>query len=236
MKSPLSLDPGAAATSDAALVSRIAGGDKAAFEPLMRRYNRLLFRTARSILKDDAEAEDVLQNAYLKAFCSMSAFRGESGVSTWLTRIVMNEALARVRTTQRRAEIIHLEFHMDEDQINSQADSGAQRSEAPEAAAIRAQTRRLLERKIDELPEAFRTVFMLREVEEMGVEQVGQVLDIPEATVRTRHFRARGMLRDSLSREVDFALGDAFGFDGDRCNRIVDIVLSKLPIPGPDGL
>lgn len=219
----------AADTSDEALVARINGGDKAAFEPLMRRYNRVLFRTARSIVQDDAEAEDVLQSAYLQAYRTLRAYRKESKLSTWLVRIVMNEALGRVRKTQRRADIIQLEAHMDDDQINAQADDSAPRFEQPQDAAMRAQTRRLLERTIDALPEAFRTVFMLRVVEEMSVEEVSEVLGIPEATVRTRHFRGRSMLRESLSREVDFALEDAFGFDGARCDRIVERVMNNLP-------
>lgn len=217
--------------SDEALVALITSGESAAFEPLLRRYNRLLFRTARSIVQDDADAEDVLQSAYLRAFSTLLTFRGESRLSTWLVRIVMNEALARVRKTQRRAEIIHLEAQMDDDQIDAQADDSATRFEEPQAAAMRTQTRRLLERKIDELPESFRTVFMLREVEEMTVEEASEALGVPEATVRTRHFRSRSMLRESLSREVDFALEEAFGFDGERCNRIVASVMSRLANP-----
>lgn len=218
--------------SDEALVARVIAGDSAAFEPLMRRYNRLLFRTARSIVQDDSEAEDVLQSAYLHAFSTLSSFHGEARLSTWLVRIVMNEALARVRKTQRRAEIIQLEAYMDDDQLDAQADASTSAFEEPQVAAMRAQTRRLLERKIDELPESFRTVFMLREVEEMTVEEASEALGIPEATVRTRHFRGRSMLRESLSREVDFALEEAFGFDGVRCNRIVASIMEQLPKSG----
>lgn len=224
---------GQPAASDQALVARLVAGDTAAFEPLMRRYNRLLFRTARSIVQDDSEAEDVLQSAYLQAFSTLSSFRGEARLSTWLVRIVMNEALARVRKTQRRAEIIQLEAYMNDDHVDAQTEAGAGSFEEPQAAAMRAQTRRLLERKIDELPEAFRTVFMLREVEEMTVEEASGALGIPEATVRTRHFRGRSMLRESLSREVDFALAEAFGFDGARCDRIVASVLGRVR-PGQD--
>jgi len=214
--------------SDEALVARLTGGDKDAFEPLMRRYNRILFRVARSILKDDAEAEDALQNAYLQAYRTMTDFRMDSKLSTWLTRIVINEAYARLRKSRRRAEIIHLEPGMDDEQI--QAASGALRVpvDEPQAAAMRAQTRRLLEQKIDDLPEIFRTVFVLREVEEMSVDEVSAALGIPEATVRTRHFRGRGMLREALSREVDFALEEAFSFDGKRCDRIVASVIHQL--------
>lgn len=224
------------ALSDEALVALVAGGDTAAFEPLMRRYNRVLFRTARSIVQDDSEAEDVLQSSYLQASTTMSSFRAEAPLSTWLVRIVMNKALARVRKTQRRAEIIQLVAHIDNDDIDMQAERGATGFEEPQRAAMRAQTRRLLERKIDELPEAFRTVFMLREVKEITVEKASEALGIPEATVRTRHFRGRSMLRESLSREIDFALEEAFGFDGKRCNQIVAGVLARLPVPGKGGL
>lgn len=221
--------------SDSQLVERIAGGDTAAFEPLMRRYNRVLFRTARSIVKDDAEAEDVLQSAYLLAYRTLAGFRSESKLSTWLVRIVVNEALARLRKSRRRAEIIHLESAMGDQEPSLDADDIRSRADDPQAAAMRAQTRRLLERKIDDLPEAFRTVFVLRAVEEMSVEEVSQALGIPEATVRTRHFRGRSMLREALSRDVDFALEEAFGFDGQRCDRIVASVMNLLPIPGKDG-
>jgi RNA polymerase sigma-70 factor, ECF subfamily len=213
---------------DDALVARIAGGDKEAFEPLMRRYNRALFRVARSILKDDAEAEDALQNAYLQAYRTMTDFRTDSTLSTWLTRIVINEALGRLRKSRRRAEIIHLEPGMDDEQIQAAGGAVAASMDEPQAAAMRAQTRRLLEQKIDDLPEIFRTVFVLREVEEMSVDEVSAALGIPEATVRTRHFRGRGMLREALSREVDFALEEAFSFDGQRCDRIVARVLNQL--------
>ncbi len=190
----------------------------AAFEQLMRRHNRALYRTARSIVKDDAEAEDVLQEAYILAFRGMAGFRGEASMSTWLTRIVINEAIARLRRKSRMAYIIQLdgEAAMDD------------RNEAPEQALLRSQARRLIEQKIDGLPDAFRTVFVLRALEERSVEETAACLDIPQATVRTRFFRARGLLREALSRELDHALDDAFAFDGARCDRIVANVLKRL--------
>jgi RNA polymerase sigma-70 factor (ECF subfamily) len=192
--------------------------DQAAFEQLMRRHNRALYRTARSIVKDDAEAEDVLQDAYLLAFRGIENFRGESSMSTWLTRIVINEAIARSRKKSRMAEIIQLDGEEAMDEHNEQ----------PEQALLRSEARRLIERKIDGLPDAFRTVFVLRALEEMTVEETAACLDIPEATVRTRYFRARGLLREALSRELDVALEDAFAFDGARCDRIVANVLQRL--------
>lgn len=214
---------------DAELVRRIAAGDHHAFAVLMRRYNRPLYRAARSILKDDAEAEDALQDAYLLAFRAIGSFRGDARLLTWLTRIVVNEAIARSRKTGRRAEVIRLDGDRDLDAIA--AEGNMHEYEQPEQAALRAEARHMLETRIDELPDAFRTVFVLRALEEMTVEEVAVCLDIPEATVRTRFFRAKGMLREALSREIDFALEDAFAFAGTRCDRIVAGVLARLHGP-----
>jgi RNA polymerase sigma-70 factor (ECF subfamily) len=214
--------------SDAEIVQRILTGDHAAFELLMRRYNRVLYRTARSILKDDAEAEDALQDAYLLAHRGLNKFRGESSLSTWLTRIVVNEAIARSRKTARRAEIITLSAAPQWDNDAAEMQMIESTIEQPEQAALRAEARRLIEKKIDDLPDAFRTVFMLRALEELTVEETAICLDIPEATVRTRYFRAKGLLRESLSREIDYAFEEAFSFDGTRCDRIVAGTLARL--------
>lgn len=213
--------------SDNDIARRIAAGDTLAFERMMRRHNRALYRTARSILKDDAEAEDALQDAYLLAYRNIDKYRGDSSLSTWLTRIVVNEAIARSRKSNRRAEIIQLTGD-DETLVTAETDMSDASSEQPERAAMRADARRMLEQKIDELPAAFRTVFVLRALEEMTVEETAAALGIPDATVRTRFFRARSMLRESLSREFDFALEGAFGFDGERCDRIVARTLARL--------
>jgi RNA polymerase sigma-70 factor (ECF subfamily) len=217
--------------SDAELVSRVAAGDPHAFALLMRRHTRMLFRAARSILRDDSEAEDALQDAYLQAFRAIGQYRGEAKVSTWLTRIVVNEAIARSRKRAREAEVTPLfadpglELRHGEEIMDDAADT-------PEHGAMRAEARVLVERSLDALPEAFRTVFMLRAVEEMNSEEVAACLGIPEATVRTRYFRARAMLRASLETQFDVALGDAFSFDGERCNRIVAAVLARIGPPG----
>jgi RNA polymerase sigma-70 factor, ECF subfamily len=218
--------------SDSTLISRIISGDTCAFELVMRRYNRALYRTARSIVKDDAEAEDTLQEAYMQAYQSLARFRGEAKLLTWLTRIVVNEAVARLRKSARRAEVISLDDGMDYEQPAAEAAMSIGQSESPDSAAMRAETRRLLEKKIDDLPEAFRTVFVLRALEEMTVEEVSAVLGIPEATVRTRYFRSRSMLREALSRELDFTLEEAFSFDGERCDRIVAGVMKRLLASG----
>lgn len=213
---------------DADIVQRVLAGDRNAFELLMRRYNRTLYRTARSILKDDAEAEDVLQEAYLLAYRALDKFRGDSSMATWLTRIVLNEAIARSRKTARRAQIIRLDGEPQRDNNAAEESMTEATTEQPEQAALRAEARRLLEKKIDDLPDAFRTVFVLRALEEMTVEETATCLDIPAATVRSRYFRARGLLREALSREIDYAIEDAFSFDGARCDRIVAGVLATL--------
>ena len=192
----------------------------------MRRHNRLLFRTARSILKDDAETEDALQEAYLRAWRCLAGFRADSKLSTWLVRIVINESLGRLR--RRGAQVIPLDTAMDFTDDQTQAWMQDDPDQRPDRVAMRAEVRRLMETRIDTLPDAFRTVFMLRAVEELSVEEVAAALEIPEATVRTRFFRARGLLREALSRDVDIAIGDAFSFAGARCDRIVAGVLAKL--------
>ena len=217
-----------AAVTDAELIERAANGDEAAFERIMRKNNRLLFRTARSILKSDAEAEDALQEAYLRAWRALSTFRADSQLSTWLVRIVINEALGWLRR-RKSAQVIPLESVMESfDRQPQESIEEDDPDREPDRLAMRSQVRRLMEARIDLLPEAFRTVFMLRAVEELSVEEVAAALEIPEATVRTRFFRARSLLREGLSRDVDLVISDAFSFDGGRCDRIVANVLTKL--------
>lgn len=211
--------------SEAALVAHAADGDAAAFEVLMRSHNQLLFRTARSIVRADADAEDVVQEAWLHAWRALSAWRGQSRLATWLVRITVNEALGRLR--RRSAQIIPLEAAM----VSSEPEILAALTEPsehnPEQSAARAGMRSLVEARIDLLPEAFRTVFMLRAVEGMRMHEIAQALDIPEVTVRTRFFRARSQLRESLAQALDSAIEDAFSFDGERCDRIVASVLAR---------
>ena len=212
----------------AELVARAAHGDSAAFEALMRRYNRMLFRTARAILRDDAEAEDALQEAYIQAYRALGTFRGEAELSTWLARIVANEALQRLRKHARRAEIVPLQPSAD---AELEQVSDTQTDKAPELGAARAEMRRLLESQIDALPDPYRAVFMLRAVEELSVEETAAVLDLEPATVRTRLFRARSMLREALAQKIDLACEDAFSFAGERCDRVVARVLARLNQP-----
>jgi RNA polymerase sigma-70 factor (ECF subfamily) len=216
---------------DAELAGRIASGDHIAFEVLMRRYNRMLYRTARAILRDDAEAEDALQLAYLHAYQSIGSFRNEARLLTWLTRIVVNEAMMQLRRRSRESLVIPLESMAGDDGSSDDLPDTRDASVRPEAQTIRGQMRTLIERRIDALPDSFRTVFVLRAIEELSVEDTAASLDIPEATVRTRFFRARSLLRESLAREMDSAIEEAFSFAGHRCDRIVSGVLSRLRSP-----
>jgi RNA polymerase sigma factor (sigma-70 family) len=216
------------APDDSTLADRIGRGDHGAFEALMRQHNGKLFRIARSILRDDAEAEDVLQDAYLDAYRHIGDFRGGSQLATWLTRIVINHALMRVRRQKRNPVVVPFGGS---DQVPIPQPSGEvadQRTESPPIATLRSEIRRLIERRIDELPVAFRTVFVMRDVEDMSVQETAECLSIPPATVRTRLFRARALLRETLSRDLDMASIDVFNFAGARCDRIVAAVFARL--------
>jgi RNA polymerase sigma-70 factor, ECF subfamily len=225
----LASQPDPTTASGPELMAMVARGDQRAFELLMRRHNQVLYRTARSIVKDEAEAEDIVQEAYLLAYRNAARFRGESGVATWLTRIVVNEATGRLRKQRRRADIIELVPGIAEGGGEDVMDepSGAA-PEAPDDAALRMEARKLLEARIDALPDKLRTVFMLRAVEDMSVEETATALGIPEATVRSQFFRARGQLREALARDFDSATLSAFSFDGARCDRIVAAVFERL--------
>ncbi|QCP52878.1 RNA polymerase sigma factor [Trinickia violacea] len=213
------------ADDDLSIVRRIAAGDRSAFELLMRRHNRRLYRLARATLRNDAEAEDALQDAYLSAYRSIGQFRGDAAPLTWLSRLVLNACFGRLRRDTRRQNvypIVDLNPHAEIDAMS------APDSDTPDNAAARAEVRALLERKLDALPEAFRVVFVLRSVEEMSVEETAQCLDIPEATVRSRHFRAKSLLRESLAREIDLTERDLFEFGGAQCDRVVAKVMQTL--------
>jgi RNA polymerase sigma-70 factor (ECF subfamily) len=214
---------------DPGLVQQVQRGNTAAFAVLMRRYNRRLYRTARAILKDDAAAEDALQEGYVAAYRHLGEFRGDAQLSTWLTRIVVNQALQALRKTRREQVVVLFDERADERADEQQQAAAADSSLAgPEKAMLRTEMRRLIERKIDDLPEGYRTVFMLREIEDMTVEETATALGIPAATVRSRLFRAKARLRESLAQELDMATQDVFGFDGERCDRIVRTVLARL--------
>jgi RNA polymerase sigma-70 factor (ECF subfamily) len=214
-----------ATEDDLTLAQRVARGDRAAFELLMRRNNRRLYRIAHAIVGNAAEAEDALQVAYLQAYRTIAGFRGEAALSTWLSRLVLNECFARRRRGQRREKVVPLisaEDHM------TAVCGVPDESSTPDRALGQLQLRAVLERKVNELPESFRLVFVLRSIEEMGVEEVARTLDIPEETVRSRHFRARSLLRESLARDADLAERDLFEFGGTHCDAIVARVLARV--------
>jgi RNA polymerase sigma-70 factor (ECF subfamily) len=212
--------------SDFELVHGVAANDHAAFERLMRRYNSRLFRIARAILKDDAEAEDAVQDAYLEAFRHIGEFRGQSQVATWLTRIAINQALMRLRRHKRDRVVVP--FSSDATGGTGQREVVDRKAESPAAATLRAEIRNVVESHIDQLPPAFRAVFIMRDVEEMTVQETAECLGIPPATVRTRLFRARALLRAALARDVDTATLEVFGFAGERCDRIIARVFAAL--------
>jgi RNA polymerase sigma-70 factor (ECF subfamily) len=220
--------PELAPLTDAELATRAAAGETRAFEAIMRRHNRMLFRTARSILKSDVEAEDALQDAYLRAWRAIDGFRAEAKLSTWLTRIVINESLGRLR--RQGAQVIPLDGTADANAADLEETMEDDPEQQPDRLALRAEVRALIEARIDRLPDAFRTVFILRAIEECSVEDVAAALNLPEATVRTKFFRARGLLREGLSRDIDLAIGDAYSFDGERCDRIVAHVMREADI------
>lgn len=215
------------ALGEAELVAHAQRGEREAFRHLMQRNNQRLFRIARGVVRDDAEAEDVVQEAYALAFARMATFRGESALSTWLTRIVLNEAYGRLRRQRPGIDIESVEASGVEDSrvIAFPSRFG---SEDPAAAASRAQIRRLLEQAIDALPEAFRIVFVMRDVEGCTVDETASLLGIRAETVKTRLHRARRLLRGALQDSLAATLGEAFPFLGSRCARMTEAVLARL--------
>jgi RNA polymerase sigma-70 factor (ECF subfamily) len=219
---PRTADTPAVPFDDMALARRVAAGDRSAFDILMRINNRRLYRLARATMRNDAEAEEALQEAYIAAYRGMAGFRGESTLATWLSRMVLNECLGRLRKGARRQNVIPMVTSDEMDSIH------ANEEEVPDKVLVRSEMRALIERKLGELPEDFRLVFVLRSVEELSVEETADSLGIEPATVRTRHFRARSLLRESLAREIDVAERDLFDFGGARCDRTVAAVNARL--------
>jgi RNA polymerase sigma-70 factor, ECF subfamily len=213
------------------LVALAKRGEGEAFRVIMQRCNQRLFRTARSVVRDDSEAEDVLQEAYARAFQNLDGFRGEAGIPTWLTRIVINEARGRLRKRRNNVDLEEIEA--------AQQDTGrivmfptAYGSSDPERDAARAEARRLLERAVDGLAEPYRLVFVLREIEELSVEETAATLGLKPETVKTRLHRARRQLREGLAEQLGSAMGGAFPFLGARCERITQAVLDRLARSG----
>ena len=216
--------------AEADLVSRAAAGDETAVRSIVRTHNRRLYRIARSIVRDDSEAEDVLQEAYLRAFAALGEFRHESSLSTWLTRIVLNEALQRRR---RRVDLptepkgLQLEMQA---QIISFPYSGTFTAD-PESMTAQREVIGLLERAIDKLPDDFRAVLVARAIEGMSIDETADLLGIKPETVKTRLHRARSLLREDLAEYLGSFLDDVFRFDGARCDRVTAAVLERLKKP-----
>ncbi len=202
--------------------------DLAALQILMRRYNQRLYRVARSILRNDADAEEAVQEAFYKAYRAIASFRGDSGLSTWLVRIVVNESNRRLRKINRLATWLEFNNDAERDDVTTTMTANEFSSESPEPNLVRSQTRHLLEARIDQLPDLFRAVFILRAVEDLTVEETAMCLGIPPATVRTRYFRARKLLRKSLGDDMGSTVNTAFAFAGERCDRMVASVMSRL--------
>jgi RNA polymerase sigma-70 factor (ECF subfamily) len=217
------------------LVSLVRAGDAAAVRFVVQAHNRRLYRVARAVLHDDSEAEDVVQEAYVRAFTHFADFRGDSGLATWLTRIALNEALGRLRKRRPKVELDALDTPQERERMQVIPFPLMKHDADPEQSAARRDVRRLLERAIDGLSEPFRLVFVLRDVEEMTVEETAAELGLRPETVRTRLHRARTQLRQALDSELSSALTDAFPFGGARCARLADTVLSRLQELEPTG-
>jgi RNA polymerase sigma-70 factor (ECF subfamily) len=213
-----------AAADDAELASRAARGDQDAFARIMRRYNQRLYRLAASVMGDASEAEDVLQESYVRAFYAVGTYAGSGSLGGWLARIVRNEAIDRVRARDSRRSHIAIEA---EGETNV-ADIDLRTVTDPQALAANSELRRLLERAIQRLPEQFRTAFVLREVEGLSVEETAEYLGIPQATVKTRDHRARNLLRSYLTENIDATIPQTFPFLGARCDGLVERVLQRL--------
>ena len=209
-----------AEVGDLALARRCAAGDEAAVRAVTESNNQRLFRAAWSILKDRSEAEDAVQSAYLKAFASLDRFEGRSALSTWLTRITINEALGRARSLGRRRAALEAEGVTMLDDYRQPA--------PPDEALARDQLRRMIEAAVTALPQIFRTVFVLREVEGLSTDETAEVLGIPAATVKTRLLRARRALQRSLAPDVRNALVGTFPFAGPDCERMTGRLIASL--------
>ena len=202
--------------------------DPTAIRTITRRNNQRLYRAAWSVLKSHAEAEDAVQDAYLKAFAGISSFAGASSLSTWLTRIVINEALERKRTAARRESLLRERSVTDIDEYRERLIAGSETPRSPEAETMRAQIGKLLERAVANLPEALRPVFVLREIEGLSVEETAEALQIPTGTVKTRLLRSRHRLQRELDPEIREALHGAFPFAGRDCETLTSRVLAKF--------
>ena len=217
--------PEITAAGDAELVRRALGRDEAAVRAIITANNRKLYRLARGILRNDGEAEDVVQETYVRAFTHLEDFRGDSSVATWLARIAMNEALGRLRRRRPGVEWSSLPEGVLEAQIIQFPLASA---DDPEKSVAQREIQRVVEQAIDELPEAFRLVFITRVIEGMNVEETAEILGLKPETVKTRLHRARNLLRDNVEKKIGPLIMEAFPFAGKRCERLTETVLRRL--------
>ncbi|MDX8482619.1 RNA polymerase sigma factor [Mesorhizobium sp. VK24D] len=211
----------AAEAGDMALVRRALAREADAFRAIVKSHNQRLYRIARGVVRNDAEAEDIVQEAYMRAFASLDSFRGDASLSTWLSRITINEALGRLRKRKRvvampenpEAQIIRFPLNPSDD---------------PERTMAQRQILGLVERATDSLPDVYRTVFVARVIEGLSIEETAEVLGIRPETVKTRLHRARALVRKALDDEIGPVLLDAFPFAGRRCDRLTAAVMKRL--------
>ncbi len=209
--------------SDEEVVSQVLEGNTALFEVLMRRHNQRVYRAARAILHEDAEAEDVMQDSYVRAYQHLRQFAGRAQFSTWSSRIAVNESFKR---KQRRSR--YTEPRPKPDEQDSTMDQFESSAPTPEQHASTGETRQLLEQAIDGLPDIYRAVFVLRDVEDMDTGSTAEALEISEDTVKTRLHRARALLRNHLYMKIGASSSEAFSFHAARCDRVVNSVFQRL--------
>jgi RNA polymerase sigma-70 factor (ECF subfamily) len=212
--------------ADTELVQRAIARDEVAIRSIMQANNRRLYRLARGILRNDSEAEDVVQETYVRALTHLQDFRGDSSLATWLSRIAMNEALGRLRRQRPGVELSSLPPGTLEAQIIQFPNSAT--SEDPEKTMAQREIQRVVEHAIDELPDNFRIVFITRVIEGMNVEETAEILGLKPETVKTRLHRARSMLRENVEKKIGPVVMEAFPFAGKRCERLTVAVLKRL--------
>jgi RNA polymerase sigma-70 factor, ECF subfamily len=230
MRKAYSPQVAATGAADAELIQRARSHDETAVRSIMQANNRRLYRIARGILRNDSEAEDVVQETYVRAFTHLESFRGDSSLATWLARIAMNEALGRLRRQRAGVEWTSLPEGTIEAQIIQFPYSAA--SEDPEKSMAQRQIQNVVEHAIDELPDPFRVVFITRVIEGMNVEETAEILQLKPETVKTRLHRARTMLRDNVEKKIGPVVMEAFPFAGRRCERLTQAVLKRLGFTG----
>jgi RNA polymerase sigma-70 factor, ECF subfamily len=208
--------------TDDEVVERVRKGETGLYEMLMRRYNQRLFRVIRSVVTNDSEAEDILQEAWVRAYEHLHQFEGRSSFATWVTRIAFHEALARSRNGKRWTPLEN-----SGGAIMPEAEQH-KTAESPEAQAMRGELGRALRAAVDTLPETYRSVFVLREVEQLSTSETAQCLDLSEEAVKTRLHRSRALLRRELESQLGPAIADAYAFLGSRCDRVVQRVLDRI--------